>query len=255
MSINIDDQFSLLKFPRSLPNDLEGLVWYYPAKFPPIVEYYEEVAPKLAFDAKAFREYGLWAREELGQAFEIVKKDYEKGDQSSLNFLVETDERFQKMYCYRFWIINYIFPDGPIHDHFITSLKNNIRKILDVGESVEDFEQRIEKVQRDLLQGDYADLYLQQALSGVTVYEQLKESPELSKLLSAATELIDNQKITDKEFMAVKEGIINNIISSSKSLLENKSKTSIDSFDNKKRIVNKLGLLKYNMSFLFIRFW
>lgn len=195
--MNTDTNPGLLKFPLSLPNDLDGSVLYYRAKFPPVVAYYEEIVPKIAFDAQAFRDYGNWARGELGQAFEKIKHDYENGDQGSLEFLLQIDERFQKMYCYRFWIVNYLLPDGPIHDYFVTNLRNLIRKLIDVGDSVEDFEQRVEAIQRDLLQGDYSDLYLQQALSGVKLYEQLKSQPELSGLLAEAEGLIDDHNNQD----------------------------------------------------------
>ena len=188
--MNTDARNHLLAFPRSLPNDLEGFIYYYPAKFPPIVAYYQQVAEKITFDAAAFVEYGNWARQELGEAFEKIKGDYESGDQSSLEFLLAIDERFQKMYCYRFWVVNYLFPDGPIHDYFITNLKNHIRKIADVGESAEDFEQKIEALQRDLLQGEYADLYLQQALDGVKLYEQMQAHPEIAPYLHKAEHLI-----------------------------------------------------------------
>src|SRR5690242_10019065 len=115
--MKIDPQ--LLKFPRFLPNDLEGLIFLYPEKFPPIVPYFEEVAPKIAADPQAFRDYGDWASGELRQGFEKVKAEYDKGQQDDLAFLLSIDERFSKLYCYRFWIVNYLFPDGPFHDFVV----------------------------------------------------------------------------------------------------------------------------------------
>ncbi len=50
--MKIDDH--LLKFPKYLPNDLEGLMFYYPEKFPLIVREFEEIAPKIAGDPEAF---------------------------------------------------------------------------------------------------------------------------------------------------------------------------------------------------------
>lgn len=189
--MNIRHDPSVLKFPWNLPNDLDVLLPYYRSKFPPVVNYYEEVAQKIAFDAEAFREYGFWARKELGDAFEKVKQDYESGDQTSLEFLLEIDSRFQKMYCYRFWIVNYLFPDGPVHEFFVNNLKDLIRKIVDIGDDVNDFEDQIERMQRDLMQGSYGDMYLQQALAGVKLYEQLKQRDETRTILEAAEPLVD----------------------------------------------------------------
>ena len=166
-------------------------MFYYPEKFPGIVPYFEEVAPKIAADPQAFREYGDWARDELWAAFRKVRDEYQAGDQANLAFLIFIDERFSKLYCYRFWIVNYLFPDGPLHDYVVDNLKNLIRKFISVSEDVEDFEGRVVRIQRDLLQSDYADLYLQQALDGVKILELLKQNPKLSKILAEVTKLVD----------------------------------------------------------------
>ncbi|KKR91180.1 MAG: hypothetical protein UW74_C0029G0002 [Candidatus Giovannonibacteria bacterium GW2011_GWC2_44_8] len=189
----------LLKFPKYLPNDLEGLMFYYPEKFPLIVSDFEEVAPKIAGDPEAFRQYSDHVRDELWAAYEKIKKDYEKGDQTNLEFLVGVDERFSKIYCYRFWIINYLFPDGPIHDFLVDNLKNLIRKFIDVTEDIEDFEQRVVRIQRDLLQSDYADLYLQQALDGVKAVELLKANKKIAEKLPTVTQLIDEHSHSNTE--------------------------------------------------------
>lgn len=189
----------LLKFPKYLPNDLEGLMFYYPEKFPPIVAEFEEIAPKIAGDPEAFRKYGDKSRDELWAAYEKIKKNYENGDQNNLQFLVEIDERFNKIYCFRFWTVNYLFPDGPIHDYIVDNLKNLIRKFIDVTEDIEDFEQRVVRIQRDLLQSDYADLYLQQALDGVKAVELLKSNHKIAEKLPAVTALIDEHSHSDTE--------------------------------------------------------
>lgn len=189
MKISLDDH--LLKFPRYLPNDLEGLIFYYPEKFPLIIPEFEEIAPQIAGNPEAFREYGDKSKDELWAAFEKIKKDYENGDQSNLEFLLEIDERFSKIYCFRFWIVNYLFPDGPIHDYLVDNLKNLIRKFIDITEDIEDFEQRVVRIQRDLLQSDYADLYLQQALDGVKAVELLEGNHKIAEKLPAVTKLID----------------------------------------------------------------
>lgn len=188
-----------LKFPISLPNDLEAFLLYYPHKFPGIVPYYEEIAEKIAGDPQAFREYGNFSRDELFAGFEKIKSDYERGDQEDLEFLVSIDQRFNKLICYRFWIVNYLFPDGPVHDFFIDTLKDSIRKFVSIGEDTEDFEGKILIIQRDLLQGDYADLYLSQALDGVELVKKLEDNPNTKVLIADASSLIEEDAVGNAE--------------------------------------------------------
>ncbi len=187
--MKIDPQ--LLKFPMTLPNDLEGFIFYYPPKFPQIVPYFEEIAGKIGVDSKAYQEYGHWAHDEMFAGFEKIKKDYEAGNQEDLEFLVSIDQRFHKLFCYRFWVVNYLFADGPLHDFYVDNLKNFIRKFVDVTEDIEDFENKVIRIQRDLLQSDYADLYLRQALSGVEIVRLLKENPKTKPLVDQAINLIN----------------------------------------------------------------
>ncbi|MFA6421834.1 MAG: hypothetical protein WCV92_00285 [Candidatus Buchananbacteria bacterium] len=195
MKIKIGEQY--LQFPKVLPNDLESFLIFYPNKFPLIVPYYKEVAKKIAGDPEEFKKYGNWAHDELFAGFEKIKKDYENGDQSNLDFLVKIDQRFNKLICYRFWIVNYLFPDGPIHDFYVEVLKNSIRKFTDVSDEVEEFEGKITRIQRDLLQSDYADLYLQQALNSVELYELLASSKNSKSILSKAEDIISHHKLED----------------------------------------------------------
>lgn len=181
----------LLKFPKTLPNDIEMFMVFYPAKFPGIVSYYEEVAKKIAGDPKAYQEYGQWTHDELFKGFEKIKSDYENGDKDDLSFLVSIDQRFNKLTCYRFWVVNYLFPDGPLHEYFVDTLKNLIRKFVDVGEEVEEFERKIVQIQRDFLQSDYADLYLRQALSGVKLVKLLESNPKTKTFFYESAKLID----------------------------------------------------------------
>ena len=53
--MKIEDR--LLKFPRWLPNDLEGFIYIYPDKYPPIVKEFEDIALKIAGDPEEFRKY------------------------------------------------------------------------------------------------------------------------------------------------------------------------------------------------------
>jgi len=189
----------LLKFPTYIPNDIEGFMFTYPKKFPQIVSYFEEVSPKIGTDPKAYKEYGDWAHDELWKGFEKIKKDYEKGDHKNLESLVDIDQRFNKLFCYRFWVVNYLFADGPLHDFYVDNLKNLIRKFIDASEDVEDFEGRVVRIQRDLLQSDYADLYLRQALDGVIAMNLMKKHPKISAILPRAIELIDKHSRKDTE--------------------------------------------------------
>lgn len=190
----------LLKFSRTSPNDLEGFMLFYPNKFPPIVPYYEEVAQKIGADPKAYEEYGNWAHEELFTGFDKIKKDYDNGDQNNLEFLVSIDQRFHKLFCYRFWVVNYLFADGPLHEFFVDTLKNSVRKFTEIGEDVEEYEARVAQIQRDLIQSEYADLYLRQALSGVELVKLLNTHSKIKSLFEEVVELIDehSQDKTDQ---------------------------------------------------------
>lgn len=183
-----------LRFPSSLPNDLEGFLVYYPNKFPGIVSYYEEIAPKIADDPEAFRQYGDWAQKELFAGFEKVKADYEAGDKEDLAFLVSIDQRFHKLICYRFWIVNYLFPDGPVHDYYVDKLKALIRKFVDIGDNDEEYEERIASAQRDLMQTDYADLYLQQALNGVEVAKRLGQNEKTADIARRGSKSLEDEE-------------------------------------------------------------
>lgn len=184
----------LFGFPKYLPNDLEGLMFFYPEKFPPIVAFYEDLAKKIGTDPKAYQEYGNKAHDELFKGFGKINEEYKKGDQTSLEFLVNTDMRCHKLFCYRFWPVNYLFADGPLHDFYVDNLRNLIRKFIDATEDVEDFEGRVVRVQRDLLQSDYADLYLRQALEGTSAMEIMQKHPKISTLFPAVTKLIDEHE-------------------------------------------------------------
>lgn len=197
--MKIDEKY--LKFPKSLPNDLEGFADFYPKKFPPIVDYYEKVASDIVYDPQKFRDYGDWSQKELLEGFEKIKKDYEKGDKDDLGFLVDIDQRFNKLICYRFWVANYIFPDGPIHDFFVTNLKKLIHKFVDVGDDVEDFENNVALIQRDLMQTDYADLYLKDSMAGKKILDILQSNAKTKTILEDVTKLID--KKTDGNFSEI----------------------------------------------------
>ena len=184
---------SLFKFPKHLPNDLEGFMFFYPNKFPKIIAYYEEIAAKVANDSKAYREYGNFAHDELFKGFKKINDDYEKGDRSNLEFLVSIDQRLHKLFCFRFWIVNYLFVDGPLQDYFVDNLVKLIRKFVEITGDIEEYETNVATVQRDLLQGDYADLYMRQALDGVELMKILGRDQRTKSLVDEAITLISKQ--------------------------------------------------------------
>lgn len=211
-----------LEFPKTLPNDIEGFLFYYPRKFPLIVGEYKKAAQMVAESPDNFRKYGNLARDELFLGFEKIKKDYEKGNQEDLEFLLSIDQRFNKLICYRFWIVNYLFADGPLHDFFVDNIKNSVNAIADIGGSVDEFEKRALEMQMDLLQGEYADLYLQQAIDGFHLIEGIKKEKALSDSLEEIFRLIDNKK-SEKEINRRWDKIIEFIEKEKGSLLENVS--------------------------------
>ena len=188
MSIKIDEHY--LKFPSNLPNDIEAFMIFYPRKYPGIISYYEEIAKKLAPDYKAFQEYGNWAKEELWKGYAKINEDYQKGDQTNLEFLVSIDQRMHKLCCFRFWVVNYLFADGPLHDYFVTHLKALIRKFIDATEDIEEYEHQVLLAERDLMQTDYADLYLDSALKSIETAILLESNPKIASFVQEATELI-----------------------------------------------------------------
>lgn len=192
MNIKIPEYY--LKMPRYLPNDLEGMILTYPKKFPFIVDHYEEVAKKYYADPEGFRAYGNSQLEELKRGLEKVKTEWDNTPNKSLRFMVETDQRLNKLFCYRFWIVNYLFADGPIHSFYVDNLKRLV-PLLIVEENVVEYETKVEQIIQDLLQSDYADLYLTQALNGNIVYRELVSIKAIAEDLKEITRLIDEDAL------------------------------------------------------------
>ena len=213
MNIRIPEYY--LKMPQYLPNDLEGMILTYPKKFPYIVAHYEEVSKKFYADPEGFRAYGNSQLEELKAGLEKVKSDWDNTKDKTLKFMVETDQRLNKLFCYRFWIVNYLFADGPIHSFYVDNLKRLV-PLLIVEENVVEYEAKVEQIIQDLLQSDYADLYLIQALNGNYVYRELHKIKKIEKDLEKVTKLIDEapldnaQKINEIWKKLWEEGLCDN---------------------------------------------
>lgn len=181
----------ILKFPRSLPNDEQHFMTYYPYKFPQVIEYFEQKAQELYQNPEAYAQFVQDEFKVLEAAVNKVDDEYHKGDQANLEFLIEIDQKFNKVFCFKFWVINYVFADGPLHEFYVDQLKAFARKMVDVMDDVEEYEQRIIQIQRDLLQTDYADIYLVQALHGVIVMKFLENDAFSKPVIDKIIPLID----------------------------------------------------------------
>ena len=203
----------VLKFPRSLPNDEQQFMTYYPYKFPKVIEYFEQKAAELYDKPEEYAQFVKDEYQTLEAAVNKVHEEYKAGDQTDLAFLVEIDQKFNKIFCFKFWVINYVFADGPLHEFYVDQLKAFARKMVPVTDDIEEYEQRIIHIQRDLLQTDYADIYLVQALHGVDVMKFL-ESDEFSRpIIEKIIPLIDEH--TDKnnqEILTLWEPIVEKIL-------------------------------------------
>ncbi|NQT49123.1 hypothetical protein HQ571_00335 [Candidatus Kuenenbacteria bacterium] len=198
--MKIDKKY--LEFPQFLDNDLEGFFFVFPNKYPKVVKLYKDIAKRVYDNPKLFREIGDEHYKELTMAFSKIKGDYDKeykkakqaGLETELEFLTSIDERLNRMYCFRFWIINYLFPDGPLHGFYVENLKNYARRLAnDVDLDIHDYEEKYLSIQRDLLQNDYADLYLQNALRCVDLFKVLKAEPKTKKIIEKIEPLIEKQ--------------------------------------------------------------
>lgn len=189
----------ILKFPRSLPNDEQQFMTYYPYKFPKVIEWFEQKAQELYDKPEAYAQFVQDEFAVLEAAVNKVNDEYSKGDQTNLEFLVDIDQKFNKVFCFKFWVINYIFADGPLHEFYVDQLKAFARKMVDVSDDIEEYEQRIIQIQRDLLQTDYADIYLVQALHGVVIMKFFEQDEFSKNIIDKIIPLIDQHDDKNNE--------------------------------------------------------
>lgn len=190
--MKIDD--IVLKFPKKLPNDEQDFMIYYPYKFPKVIKYFENLANHYYDKPLEYEEFVKGQFKELEEGFNKINTDYQAGNQDDLTFLIAIDQRFNKLFCFKFWVINYVFADGPLHEYYVDKLKAYARKMVDTIDDVEDYEQRVIRIQRDLLQTEYADLYLIQALGGVKLLRSLTDDPLAQDVLNKVIPLINNDR-------------------------------------------------------------
>jgi len=190
------------EFPRAIPNDLEGFTHFYPNKFPAILPEFKKHAKTYFMKPKEFKKFIYEQQKELFKGFYKIKADYEKEKNKTHEFMVKTDERLHKLFCFRFWVVNYGFCDGPIHDYYADKIREYSERIAE-WEDVDDKEAATLEVERALMQGTYADLYLQSAFHSIKIYDFLtknlkfkKFSQELEKYV-LADELAKCYKLID----------------------------------------------------------
>lgn len=190
----------ILKFPRSLPNDEQQFMTYYPYKYPKVIEFFEEKAKELYNKPVEYAQFVQDEYAKLESAVNAINEEFQNGDKTDLEFLVDIDQKFNKVFCFKFWVINYVFADGPIHEFYVDQLKSYARKIVDVTDDVEEYEERVVRFQRDLLQTDYADIYLVQALHGIIIMNFLEQDEFSKNIISNIYSLVDehNDKNNDK---------------------------------------------------------
>lgn len=189
----------ILKFPKSLPNDEQQFMTYYPYKFPKVIEWFEQKAQELYKDPEAYAQFVQDEFAVLEASVNKVNDEYNKGDKTNLEFLIEIDQKFNKVFCFKFWVINYVFADGPLHEFYVDQLKAFARKMVDVSDDVEEYEQRIIQIQRDLLQTDYADIYLVQALHGVDIMKFFEQDEFSKAVIDKVIPLIDQHDDKNNE--------------------------------------------------------
>ena len=170
----------LFRFPKTLPNDLEDFTLFYPLKFPPIIRMYNELVKQLHLNPVAFRNKCLELQKELIVGFQKIKDDYDNCTNRDLSFLVKIDQRLHKLFCYRFWIINYLFCDGPLHSYYVSKIRMFAEKLAQWDE-IEDKEPAILEIERALLQSDYADLYFKNTFHSLSLHDYLIHIPAFQK--------------------------------------------------------------------------
>ncbi|HLC32593.1 MAG TPA: hypothetical protein VJJ82_02100 [Candidatus Nanoarchaeia archaeon] len=173
-------QTELFQFPRHLPNDLECFCVFYPKKFPSAVAEFEKLARTYFKNPGEFKKLIYQQQKELFAGFYKIKNEYDVQTNKTPELILKTDERLHKLFCFKFWMVNYGFCDGPLHDFYVERIKQYSERIA-AWDNPDDKENSVQLIERTLLQGDYADLYLQRVFTGIKLYDSLAESVEFAQ--------------------------------------------------------------------------
>ncbi|MBI4139704.1 hypothetical protein HY483_01955 [Candidatus Woesearchaeota archaeon] len=195
----------VFQFPRSLPNDLEGFALFYPKKFPSVIPLFQKLAREYFKKPEKFKKFIYKEQKELFEGFYKIKNDYDKEKVKTNELIVRTDERLHKLFCFKFWIVNYGFCDGPLHDYYVERIRHYSEKVAE-WETIEEKERAVLDFERTLLQGDYADLYLQSAFIGIELYNKFSSS----KLFSGFVDKLKQEltKHDDKSCYKIIEDVL-----------------------------------------------
>jgi hypothetical protein len=185
---------AIFTFPTHLPNDLEGFMYFYPKKFPALIEYYETKAREFFLDPEGFAAFVTECLSDIYPRFESIKQTYEQTNKKDVRFLLEIDEQLQKLYAFRFWVINYLFADGPLHEFYVNQVRACIPKLIDHSLETEQYEYALAQAERNLLQSEHSDLYLLNALKSVDLITQLQTDKLGQKVYGEIQEMLAAKK-------------------------------------------------------------
>ncbi len=178
----------ILNFPSSLPNDREGLIMFFPNKYPLIKKEYTKVVKKVAFDPEAFCEYADKQRQDMIAGWEKIKGEYDSlpiEKQHDLKNLVYYEQRISRLYCMKFWLVNYLLADGPLHDFYVSNIRHFVEVFVDSNIDPVVYQSQVQEIVNTLLKADYTDTYLEQAIASVELLALLRKHPHIDNTIYA----------------------------------------------------------------------
>lgn len=176
----------ILNLPSSLPNDREGFCMFFPSKYPLINKEYTEVVKKVAFDPQAFCDYADKQREEMIAGWEKIKAEYDslpEKKQHELKNLVYYEQRISRLYCMKFWLVNYLLADGPLHDFYVSNIRHFVEVFVDSNIDPVVYQTEVQEIVNTLLKADYTDTYLEQAIASVELLALLRQYPHINETI------------------------------------------------------------------------
>ena len=182
-----------LAFPRDLPNDIEEFSPLLPKKFPHIVKSYEDMVAKYWDKPEELGDHCQALLKELFDGLEKIKQDFEISEDRSADFIFDIEQRLLKLNTFRFWIVNYALCSGPLHTFYVEFLKDIAHELVD-KEDPEEEAQELKRIQRLLLQGDYADLYLKNSLQAVGIKELIHNNSLFADTLNKIQNAVNSEQ-------------------------------------------------------------